>query len=330
MENPSLGEHRESRICLYIDPMNLSLNRLMGAAGALLLLPVSLHAQILSCAEVQGETDISPYEGQTVTISGKVTEYFGDTWYIQDDFGAWNGIYCVGPNVIVDANPPWWNADRQPEVGDVFELTGTVVEQDGNTQLVDITDYVFLDYWNATPAGTWVDIADMADESLEGTRVRFEAVTVETAPDANGVWTVSDETGTATLIGVDTYDPSMNEDPDGPTPGDVYHIYGALRQIGEGYVLDCGDIDTISLVVGLEERLAAQLEVFPVPATDGVTVSGLAGPFHWSLVNALGQTVATGTGNGTTRLPLSGLKAGRYVLCVEQDDQRIRRPVLLD
>jgi len=83
MENPSLGEHRESRICLYIDPMNLSLNRLMAAAGALLLLPVSLHAQILSCAEVQGETDISPYEGQTVTISGKVTEYFGDAWYIQ-------------------------------------------------------------------------------------------------------------------------------------------------------------------------------------------------------------------------------------------------------
>lgn len=290
----------------------------------------SLNAQVLSCTEVQGEADTSPYEGQSVTISGKVTEYFGDTWYIQDDFGAWNGIYCVGPDVVVDANPPWWNADRQPEVGDVFELTGTVVEQDGNTQLVDITDYVFQDYWNATPAGIWVDIADMADESLEGTRVRFEAVTVETAPDADGVWTVSDETGTATLIGVDTYDPSMNEDPDGPTPGDVYHIYGALRQIGEGYVLDCGDIDTISLVVGLEEQLALRLDVFPVPATEGVTVSGLSGAYDWSLVNALGQSVAMGTANGTTRLPLVGLKAGRYVLCVEQEGRRIRRPMLID
>ena len=317
-------------ISIYIVHMNLSLIRLVGAACALLSIPVPIHAQILSCSEVQGETDVSPYEGQTVTISGKVTEYFGDTWYIQDDFGAWNGIYCVGPDVIVDANPPWWNADRQPEVGDVFELTGTVVEQDGNTQLVDITDYVFLDYWNATPAGTWVDIADMADESLEGTRVRFEAVTVETAPDADGMWTVSDETGTATLIGVDTYDPSMNEDPDGPTPGDVYHIYGALRQIGEGYVLDCGDIDTVSLVVGLEERLAAGLEVFPVPASDVLTVDGVTGTFDWTLTDVLGQSVATGTGNGTTRLPLAGLKAGRYVLSVEQDGQRIRRPVLVD
>ena len=78
------------------------------------------------------------------------------------------------------------------------------------------------------------------------------------------------------------------------------------------------------------ERLAAQLEVFPVPATEGVTVRGLDGAFHWSLVNALGQTVAMGTGNGTTRLPLVGLKAGRYVLSVEQDGQRIRRPILMD
>jgi hypothetical protein len=300
--------------------MNLSFPRLIGAACALLLLPVSLQAQILSCAEVQGQADSSPYEGQAVTVSGKVTEYFGDTWYIQDDFGAWNGIYCVGPNVVVDANPPWWNADRQPEVGDVFELTGTVIEQDGNTQLVDITDYVFVDYWNATPAGTYVDAADMADESLEGTRVRFQNVVVASAPDEGGVWTISDATGTATIVGVDTYDPSMN----------VYNVYGALRQIAEGYVLDCGDIDTVSLVVGLEEQLAARLAVFPVPATEGVTVSGLTGAYDWTLVNALGQTVATGTENGTTRLPLVGLKAGRYVLCVEQEGQRIRRPVLID
>ena len=68
---------------------------------------------------------------------------------------------------------------------------------------------------------------------------------------------------------------------------------------------DREDIDTISLVV-------------------------LTGAYGWSVVNALGQTVATGMANGTTRLPLVGLKAGRYVLCVEQEGQRIRRPVLID
>ena len=313
----------------FLEDVNLNLFR-----GTALVLALSLlsfaQAQILSCAEVQGEGDVSPYEGQVVTISGKVTEYFGDTWYIQDDFGAWNGIYCVGPDVIVEANSPWWNVPRQPEVGDVFELTGTVVEQDGNTQLVDITEYEFLDYWNATPAGVWLDIADIADESLEGTRVRLEAVTVATEPDADGVWTVTDATGTATLIGVDTYDPSGNEDPDGPTVGDVYHVYGALRQIGEAYILDCGDIDTIALVVDVEERLERQVQVFPVPSRGSVTVEGLEGVYGWSVVNALGQEIARGAGDGTTRLPLEGLKAGRYVLTVEQEGQRIRKPILVD
>ena len=61
-----------------------------------------------------------------------------------------------------------------------------------------------------------INVSDIADESLGGTRVRQEAVTVETVPDADGVWTVTDATGTVTPIGMDTSDPHMNEDPDGP------------------------------------------------------------------------------------------------------------------
>lgn len=35
-------------------------------------------AQTLTCAEIQGQADVSPYEGQEVTVSAKVTDYFGD------------------------------------------------------------------------------------------------------------------------------------------------------------------------------------------------------------------------------------------------------------
>jgi hypothetical protein len=300
-----------------------------GAVIVFLAFLSSAQSQTLSCSEVQGFAEVSPYEGQVVTVYGKVTEYFGDAWYIQDDFGAWNGIYCVGPNVLVDANPPWWNAPRQPEVGDVFELTGTVAEQDGNTQLVDITEYVFVDFWNATASGMSMICSDIPDEKFEGTRVRLQSVVVETEPDAEGVWTVSDVSGTATILGVDTDDLSMNEDPDGPTVGDVYSVYGALRQIGEEYVIDCGDIDTIALVVGVEERLARQLHVFPIPAADAFTVQGVEGDFQWFLTNAVGQTVQRGAGNGTAHLSVVGLKAGRYVLNVEQEGRHIRRPVLV-
>ena len=61
-----------------------------------------------------------------------------------------------------------------------------------------------------------------------------------------------------------------------------------------------------------------------------MTVEGVEGVYGWSVVNALGQEIARGAGNGTTRLPLEGLKAGRYVLTVEQEGQRIRKPILVD
>ena len=53
----------------------------------------------------------------------------------------------------------------------------------------------------------------------------------------------------------------LNEDPDGPTWA-VCATYAALRQIGEAYILDCGDIDTIAR--GRWGRLAP-IAVFPVP-----------------------------------------------------------------
>jgi hypothetical protein len=306
-----------------------NISSLAGAALALLLSAGMSHAQTLSCAEVQGETEVSPYEGEEVTVSGKVTVFYGDMWYLQDGFGAWNGLYCVGPDVVIDANPPWWNAPRQPEVGDVLELTGTVVEQDGNTQLVDITDFVFVDFWNATAAGTAVTVDGLADESLEGTRVRLDPVTVETAPDMNGMWTVSDATGTATVLGVDTDDPSGNEDVDGPTPGDVYRVYGALRQIGEEYVIDLGDIDTLSLVVDVPDLAPVEWSIAPNPAQDFTRISGLQGVFQWVLTDALGRPQKAGKTEGECVLTLDGISSGRYTLHVSGAFGKARRTLIV-
>lgn len=283
----------------------------------------------LTCAEVQGQVEVSPYEGQEVTISGKVTEYFGDVWYMQDDYGAWNGLLCVGPNVIIEPNPPWWDAPRQPEVGDVLELTGTIVESQGNTQMMDITNFVFIDFWNATAAGTGVTVAEMMDESLEGTRARLDPVTVMTAPDENGIWTVSDATGTATIIGVDTDDPGNNEDADGPTPGDVYRVYGAVRQIGEDYVLDLGDIDTLSLVVGLMEMPEVEVTLAPNPAGQKTRIRGLQSSCQWQLIDAMGRPVRSGLAQGDFDLSLEGVAPGRYVFQADGVKERVRLPLVI-
>ena len=275
-------------------------------------------AQITPFIEIQGEAAASPYENQTVTVSGKVTETFGDSWYMQDAYGAWNGLYIVGPNVVIPANAPYWNADRQPEVGDVLELTGTVVEEDGNTQLVDVELVEFVDFWNATPAGVWTSAAESQDEQYEGTRIRLENATVLTAPDADGYWTVAMDDGEVTCWGVDTYDPSGNEDPDGPTPGDVYLIYGASHQAGDEYVLHVGDIDVVSL--GVASTASQPWSVYPNPVQSVLTLdaaldAALPPVYDIGIWNDAGQLVHRERVNRErAQLVLEHLNPGAYTL----------------
>jgi len=286
-------------------------------------------AQIVPMIDLQGEAAVSPYDGQTVTVSGKVTEYFGESWYMQDAFGAWNGVYIEGPAVTIPANPPYWIADRQPEVGDVLEITGTVAEIDGNTQIIDATLVDFVDFWNATPMGVWVTAAELQDEQYEGTRVRLDNATVLTAPDADGYWTVGLEDGEVTCWGVDTYDPSGNEDPDGPTPGDVYQVYGASHQNGDTFVLHVGDIDVLSLGVG--ETHVQTITVYPNPVTGRLFIRpGLSANWDASVVvgiyNVQGQMVREfAISSAYLGMDLSNLSEGIYFLRFSSDLNGMQR-----
>ena len=247
-------------------PFTILLTTMAMAAGS-----ATMFSQITPIIEVQGEVDTSPMEGQEVTVSGKVTEYFGDTFYLQDAYGPWNGLYINGADIVIPTNPPYWTGERQPEVGDVLTVSGTVAEVDGNTELVDVSLVDFVDFWNATPAGIWLTADAFQDEQYEGTRVRIDAATILTAPDAEGFWTVSDGTGELMCWGVGASEVGNEEDPDGPTPGDVYQVYGALHELPGGHVLHVGDTELLALsVVTWTESM---VHVFPNPAVHRVTWS---------------------------------------------------------
>ena len=276
-------------------------------------------------ADIQGQTDVSPYAGDTVTITAMVTEPFGDTWFMQDMAGPWNGLMVVGPDVLIPANTPYWNSERQPEVGDLLTLHGTVEEVEGNTQLMGAELVEFVNFWMATPVGTWLTADQFQDEQYEGTRVRIDNATVVSEPDADGVWTINDGTGDVTCWGVDTYDPSGNEDPDGPTVGDVYQIYGAHRQAGDQHVMMVGDIDVIYLYV--DELNRSAIDVFPIPAQDEFTVqSGTTEPLtSIRLYNALGQevTLAPWSTAPSVTLDVQALTPGRYTLVTNLGSQSV-------
>ena len=78
----------------------------------LIILQFFCLIKALSISEVQGQTDISPYEGQLVTVSGYVTAVSPYSFFIQDADGPWNGIYIYDSGSI------------GPIIGDEIEITG--------------------------------------------------------------------------------------------------------------------------------------------------------------------------------------------------------------
>ncbi len=133
----------------------------------------------------------SPLRGQIVTISGIIT---GETY-------AFNGNYYF----IQDANEPWSGikvVDRNhfAAQGDKVTLTGTVVETDGCTQIINVTAFQ-IDSTGITriiPASVAtgdVGTGGPLAEAYEGCLVKVQNVNI-TSPDlGDGEWMVDDGSG---------------------------------------------------------------------------------------------------------------------------------------
>ena len=75
----------------------------------LLSFSISLSAQTI--VDIQGNGDVSPYDGQIVTTTGIVTAIAPQGYFIQDGFTLRSGIYV-------------YEQDNSPAVGDEVTLTG--------------------------------------------------------------------------------------------------------------------------------------------------------------------------------------------------------------
>jgi len=163
----------------------------------------------LTCYDIQFTTTPgndgtypSPYNGQTVTVSGVVTNNtYGTTstyptstkFYISDPIGGpWRGlyIYVFGTGV---------------QVGDMVNCTGPLTEYNGMTEIVfqsGVTSIQIVSSGNALPApaliptSTLVNPANFADaEMWESVLCKVENVTVTTAPNSYQEFYVTDGSG---------------------------------------------------------------------------------------------------------------------------------------
>ncbi len=139
-----------------------------------------------SIGDIQGPGGMSPFEGQTVTVTGQVTGDFqqndGDTrrnlggFFLQDgppdgNFDTSDGIFVFdGDTPAVDVN-----------VGDVVEVTGDVAEYFGETQL-NATTVRVVGAGTLRPAPISLPVSDSttnSDGDLIADLERYEGMLVE-------------------------------------------------------------------------------------------------------------------------------------------------------
>ena len=187
--------------------------------------PDSSGGGVLTCYQIQGQADASPYDGEDVTVTGIVTaaaeEFYtsaNDEQFatIEDPSGGeWSGLLLFGYDGIMD------NLQR----GDSVVVSGYVKEFFGLTEVV-VQSVDFYESGHTIPDPEQISTVNIASEKWEGVLVCVSSVTVTDDDLGYGEWYVDDGSGDARIddLGDCTYSPS-NGDTFAEIIGVVFYSY---------------------------------------------------------------------------------------------------------
>ncbi|MCF7885500.1 MAG: T9SS type A sorting domain-containing protein [Candidatus Marinimicrobia bacterium] len=159
----------------------------------ILFISLALGQTITPIAEIQDTTgtgsDESKKLGETVTISGTISAEswaFDGYYFVQDAEAKWSGIMV-------------YDSDHNNAYGDSVQLTGTVEEYYGMTQISDVTNYTKLDT-NKTVEPVAVTTGEVGTggtnaEAYEAVLVKVESASISNPDKGNGEWAIDDGSG---------------------------------------------------------------------------------------------------------------------------------------
>jgi len=166
----------------------------------LLSLVIGLAAQIRTCYDVQYTTAAngsSPFTGQSVTVQGIVTAaryYTGSStsnygFFISDvGGGPWSGLFI-------------FTNQHSPLVGDMVEVTGTIVEYFDLTEMSPVSSFQVISQGNPLPPISTITTSQLASaatgEQWESVFVKVLNSTVISAPNSYQEFTINDGSGVA-------------------------------------------------------------------------------------------------------------------------------------
>ncbi len=174
---------------------------------------------VLSCYEIQGQADESPYNGDDVTVTGIVTvgggEYYagsGTAQYavIQDAGGAeWSGVVLYGYDGVL----------TPLQRGDSVVVSGYVTEYQGPNSdpwELTLTEVVvqsvdFDEPGHTVPDPVVITTMEINEEKWEGVFAAVQNVTVTDPDPGYGEWIVDDGSGEGRIDDMGTYGFSVSQ-----------------------------------------------------------------------------------------------------------------------
>ena len=271
------------------------------------LIPEKINAnQITPIQEVQGQGTESPLFGQQLTLAGRITANFDNTFYIQDASSERSGI-CV------------YNSLKTGKVGDSVVVRGKVTEYSTLTELTDI-DY-FYNFGNNKIIEPVAISTDQLNEDFEGMLVKLENVTFADGgsiiQSTNSVYSFYDEDGQSVL-----YSDRNGRLPGEKLPADRTTVIGIVSQYQGNYQLLARDITDLSTHTNstLHQRAQKDVTIYPNPAGNRLFLSTAFNVESVSVYSANGQLKLIHAGN-VTQIDVSQLDQGIYFLRIETSRQ---------
>lgn len=243
----------------------------------------------------------SPLKGKLVKFTGTVTSdssTYTKSFHVQDfsnsshPAAAWNGIMIY--------------SDKYPNltIGNNVEVVGTVQEYYGLTEIGNVASITKLsgttDVIAAEVSSADIPCDSTISEKYEGVLVKIPFITVLSAKNANGDWTVTDDQGF--VVQINGYKSSCNYDYE-PVVGDqIEFITGNLTYSYNYYEIIVRDNNDIGTVVGIDnDRLDLPVSYrldqnYPNPFNPTTTINyGIekSGNVTLKVYNIIGQEIVT-------------------------------------
>lgn len=282
-----------------LNPYVMSKSYLLSAG--ILLSTIATAQPAMPIHDIQFTADISgesPMVNTLVKTYGIVTGVFNlgatNSFFIQDGEGEWNGLY-INTNAF------------SVVVGDSIEVSGTIEEYFGLTQMSNVQTLTIISSGNPLPTVTDVNIEMANFESFESVYIKVINATCTEDNSGLGQFIINDGSSSC-IVDDDIFHYTPQEQ-------NIYHISG-IRYFYLGEIklfpTKSEDIELIA-AVSIEENFS-EVSIYPNPSNSVLNLE-IPEQMNFTIYDMHGKNILSG--NGNTIIDVSTFDSGIYQIKID-------------